>query len=119
MPDMACVEQLVDDLNLEAAVKLIGMFRDETATRVKFIEDYVDEGVGDIVDLHRHAHTLKGMCLTYGALKAADAAKDLQSACDEKNLELIQEKALVALNVIPFDVKAVVNFMATYAANHE
>ncbi|MBL4691819.1 MAG: Hpt domain-containing protein [Magnetovibrio sp.] len=114
---MSCIEQLVEDVGLESAQRLIGMFRDDVADRIKFIEGFVDNNMGDLKELHRHAHTLKGMCMTYGALKGAEAANELQEICEVNDEALILEKSLAALNIIPFDVKAVVSFMTIYAQN--
>lgn len=118
MPNMEIIQQLVKDVGLEGAQKLIGMFQDDVIKRIQIIQDHVDQG-GDLKDLHLQAHSLKGLCRTYGAIQGGEAAMELQAACDSEDKNLIQEKALAALNIIPVDMKAAVNFMNTLASSAE
>ena|GEM_PF-1735000 len=112
MPNIEALKQLIEDMGLESAQKLICMFHEDALKRTQIIQDYVDNG-GDIKTLLIQAHTLKGMCRTYGAMKAGDAAMDLQNACDDNDEVLIRKTALIALDVIPADVKASFHFMRT------
>lgn len=116
MPNLDILRQHVEDLGMDSAQKLIDMFYADVQKHITFIEDYQQNG-GDLKVLHLHAHSLKGLCRTYGADQAGDAAMDLQSACESDDEALIAEKIQGALSIIPADSKACFVFMKTLADN--
>ncbi len=105
MPDLNTLRQLVTDVGLATAQHLLGIFKDDADKRIAAISDIVENG-GETEDLRRQAHSLKGLCSTYGALAGEKAAKNLQDACDVEDQDAIAAKAKVALEVIPADIDA-------------
>jgi len=116
VPNIEILQQLIKDIGLEPAQKLINMFQKDVDERLDFIHEHLETG-GDVKALRDQAHTLKGLCLSYGAKLGSEAAKDLQEACNDGDESLIQAKAHAALEIIPIDVKAVATFIATCSAN--
>ena len=116
MPNLDILRQHVEDLGIESAHKLVDMFYTDVQKRIAFIQDYQENG-GELKELHLNAHSLKGLCRTYGADQAGDAAMELQSACEGDDEALIQEKIKVVLSIVPADSKACFVFMNTLKDN--
>ena len=115
MPDMEIIRQLAHDVGADTALKLMAIFKDDADKRVQVIREYLEEG-GDLQDLRIQAHSLKGLCRTYGAPRAGDVAMALQDACDAGDAVDIQAKAQVALDVIPGEVDAAIEAAQGLAA---
>lgn len=113
MPDMEIIQQLASDVGADTALMLMGVFKQDADTRMASVRTY--RSGGDIKDLRIQAHSLKGLCRTYGAAKAGDAAMDLQDACDGGDDGLIAEKLRAVLDIIPGDVEAAIAAMAAIA----
>ncbi|HET7143362.1 MAG TPA: Hpt domain-containing protein, partial [Anaerolineales bacterium] len=66
---------------------------------------------GDIVRLHRHAHTLKGVSLNFDATYLAELAARLEQFCKHENITdaqpLIHQIELEAIRVEDFLIQAV------------
>lgn len=107
MPDLTTIKQLADDVGADTALRLMGIFKTDADTRLQAVRDYLD-GVVELKDLRIHAHSLKGLCLTYGAPDGAQAALDLQNACDDGDLAVIATKARALLEVAPDDITATI-----------
>ena len=107
MPDMEIIGQLAEDVGVETALKLMAIFKQDVDTRVQAIRDF-QAGGGDLQDLRIQAHSLKGLCRTYGAAHAGDVAMQLQDACDAGDAAAITAKAQEALDIIPGDVEAAI-----------
>lgn len=107
MPDMEIIRQLAADVGADTALKLMGIFKDDVDKRVQAIRDYLG-GDKDVDDLRLHAHSLKGLCRTYGAAQAGDVATELQEACDAGDTAAIRAKAQVAVDIIPGEVDAAI-----------
>lgn len=114
MPDMEIIRQLANDIGADTALKLMAMFKDDADKRVQAIRDYLAE-TGDVQDLRLQAHSLKGLCRTYGAAQAGDVAMALQEACDNGDATDIQAQAQMALDVIPGDVDAAIEAVRSLA----
>ena len=110
MPDMEMIRQLAHDVGVDTALKLMAIFKDDVDKRVQAIRDYLAAGkdARDVQNLRLQAHSLKGLCRTYGAARAGDVAMELQDACDAGDATDIQAKAQVALDVIPGEVEAAI-----------
>lgn len=111
MPDLATIKQLADDVGAETALRLMGIFKTDAETRLQAVRDYLEGGLDgsvELKDLRIHAHSLKGLCLTYGAPDGAQAALELQDACDEGDLAVIEAKANALLAIAPDDVTATI-----------
>ena len=118
MPDMEIIHQLANDVGADTALMLMGIFKDDADTRMAFVRTYSETG-GDVKELRVQAHSLKGLCRTYGAAAGGDAAMELQDACSggENDSEApIRDKAQAALDIIPADIEAVIAAMADLAA---
>ncbi|PCI38654.1 MAG: hypothetical protein COB46_10820 [Rhodospirillaceae bacterium] len=118
MPNLDILRQHVEDLGIVSAHKLVDMFYTDVQKRIAFIQDYQENG-GEQKELHLNAHSLKGLCRTYGADQAGEAAMQLQAACEGDDETLIQEKIQLALGIIPADSKACFVFMNTLKENVE
>lgn len=114
MPDMEIIHQLAEDLGADTALKLMAVFKSDADARVQTIRDYRMNG-GDIEELRIQAHSLKGLCRTYGAASAGDVAMELQNACDAGDATAIQRKAQEALDIIPGDVDAAIEAVRALA----
>ena len=107
MPDMTIIRQLAEDVGADTALMLMGIFKDDADQRVQAIRDYLAQG-GELKDLRIQAHSLKGLCRTYGAAQGGDVAMALQEACDAGDEGDIRAKAAAALDVIPGEVEATI-----------
>ena len=118
MPDMEIIRQLAHDVGADTALKLMAIFKDDADTRVQAIRDYLAGGpdAPDLQNLRIQAHSLKGLCRTYGAAHAGDVAMELQDACDAGDAVDIQAKAQVALDVIPGEVEAAIEAVRSLAS---
>lgn len=116
MPDMTAIRQLVEDVGAGAALKLMDIFKSDVDTRVQAIRDYLENG-GDVKVLRLNAHSLKGICRTYGAAAGGDAALALQEACDHGDEGTIRTTAQTALNIIPNDAEATISAARALAQN--
>ncbi|MCW8915022.1 MAG: Hpt domain-containing protein [Magnetovibrio sp.] len=105
MPDLNTLRQLVTDVGPDTAQRLLGVFKDDVEKRIAVVSDLIDNG-NDLDNLRRQAHSLKGLCSTYGALTGEKIAEELQDACDMGDQGTITAKAKAALNIIPSDVNA-------------
>lgn len=108
MPDLATIKQLADDVGPETALRLMGIFKTDADNRLQAVRDYLD-GAVELKDLRIHAHSLKGLCMTYGAPDGGRAALELQDACDAEDLPAIQAKAQILLDTAPGDIAATID----------
>ncbi len=115
MPNMETIRQLTEDVGPDTTLKLMAIFKDDADTRIQSIRDFV-AGSGDVANLRLQAHSLKGLCHTYGAAQAGDVAMELQDACDAGDPATIQAKAQEALDVIPGEIDATIAAAQTLAA---
>lgn len=116
MPDLDILRQLAHDVGVDTALRLLGIFKDDADRRVAAIKDYLDNG-GEIADLRIQAHSLKGLCLTYGAPDGGQAARILQDACDAGNIAEIQSKAEAAYTIITDEIEATMLAAQTLKSN--
>ena len=82
----------------------MGVFETGARKHIAAVRAYFEEG-DEIRELRRHAHSLKGLCLTYGATDGAEAAEALQEACDSDDADIIQAAGQAALTIIPKDIE--------------
>lgn len=107
MPDMDIIHQLAEDVGAATALKLMAIFKDDADKRVQSVRNFLS-GSGDVQDLRLQAHSLKGLCRTYGAAKGGDLAMELQDACDAGDTAAIQAKAKALVDIIPNEVEAAI-----------
>lgn len=115
MPDMEIIQRLARDVGADTALMLMGIFKKDADTRLAFVRTFSETG-GDIKDLRIQAHSLKGLCRTYGAAAGGDAAMALQDACDTGDAALINDKVRTVLDIIPADIEAATAAMTKLAA---
>lgn len=108
MPDMEIINQLAEDLGSDTVLKLMGVFKEDVDKRIVAIQTYLSTDDGDLQGIRIHAHSLKGLCRTYGAAHSGDMAMELQEACDAGDAVAIRKKAQAVLEVIPAEVDAVI-----------
>ncbi|MEG3618843.1 Hpt domain-containing protein [Magnetovibrio sp. PR-2] len=104
MPDINTLRQLVHDVGPDTAQKLLEVFKDGSLKHLEAVRTHVTNA-GELNDLRRHAHSLKGLCLTYGAVDGGKAAEVLQDACDAGDEAQIQAAAETALKLISKDIE--------------
>lgn len=104
MADLSTLRQLIADVGPDTAQKLLDVFQDGSLKHLQSVRDYLEHG-GELSDLRRYAHSLKGLCLTYGASDGGKAAEALQEACDTNDSAQIQASAETALDVISKDIE--------------
>ena len=117
MPDMEIINQLAEDLGSDTVLKLMGVFKEDVDKRIIAIQGYLSADGGDLQEIRIHAHSLKGLCRTYGAAQSGDVAMALQDACDAGDTAMIRTKAQAALEVIPAEVDAVIEVVRGLTAN--
>ncbi len=77
--DKDAIRQFIQDVGLETAKELIGMFIEEAEDRVRRIGGLT--GPDSIDEMAREAHSLKSTALTYGVAGLGEDAKILELAC--------------------------------------
>lgn len=107
MPDMDIIHQLAEDVGAATALKLMAIFKDDADKRIQSVRNFL-ANAGDVQDLRLQAHSLKGLCRTYGAAKGGDAAAELQEACDAGDAVNIQAKAQMLVSIVPDEVEAAI-----------
>ncbi|MBF0500485.1 MAG: CHASE domain-containing protein [Candidatus Riflebacteria bacterium] len=75
--------------NRELALKLLPRFVDDAAKEIALVEKFFKEG--DVSNLWRHAHTIKGSSANVAANGLRDIALILEKAGKENNLSRIEE----------------------------
>lgn len=105
MPDINILRQLAKDVGADTARKLLDGFKADADKRIAVIGAYL-QGRSDASDLCIQAHSLKGLCNTYGAVDGGEAARVLQEACEHANADDIDAKAKAAFDIIGQDVAA-------------
>ncbi len=88
MADETLIQQMITDVGAENMMELFGQFQKDVKERLVLLETLIDEQ-GDTVDMRLHAHSLKGLCRTYGAPEGAETALALEQACDTANRDEI------------------------------
>jgi len=109
VPDLDILRQLAHDVGADTALKLLDIFQADADKRIAAISDDLqnaDDGNGNVSDLRIQAHSLKGLCNTYGAVDGGEAARVLQEACEQGNAAEIRTKAKAAIDTISQDIKA-------------
>jgi len=108
VPDMEIINQLAEDLGSDTVLKLMGVFKEDVDKRIIAIQEYLSADDSDLQEIRIHAHSLKGLCRTYGAAQSGDVAMELQDACDAGDAGVIRQKAQAALEVNPAEADAVI-----------
>lgn len=106
MPDLDILRQLTNDVGTDTALKLLGIFKADADKRVAVLEAYLQSDDDDASHLRIQAHSLKGLCNTYGAVEGGEAARMLQEACELGDADDIRTKAKTALDTISRDIEA-------------
>ena len=108
MTDLVPVQQLIDHVGIDKALELLEIFKQDAQKRLSFMEAYLDGQNGDVAELRRQAHSLKGMCRTYGAVTSGNAAERLQTACDENQIDQIEPLISRLIATLPANIEAVI-----------
>jgi len=116
VPDLDILRQLTSDVGADTALKLLGMFKVDADKRVAVIGAYLQHN-GAISDLRIQAHSLKGLCNTYGAVDGGEAARVLQEACELGDADDIRAKAKTAFDTISRDIEATLKAAQTLKAD--
>lgn len=106
MTDIATLEQLVRDVGIDTALKLLDIFENDVEKRLAAIQNCLRQNA-DSTELRFQAHSLKGLCRTYGALAGADSAMRLQDACDRGETDTLAQLAQDVCDTVPADIAAV------------
>ncbi|MAZ66075.1 MAG: hypothetical protein CMF25_03100 [Kangiellaceae bacterium] len=77
--DVSRLDQLAKDTSVQAAIKMLDIFRQEVPAKILSFERYVADK--DFNQLEIHSHALKSSALTFGAVKLHEQAKLIESKC--------------------------------------
>jgi len=105
VPDLDTLRQLARDVGVDTALKLLQIFKADADRRIAAVGAYL-QGGQDVADLRLQAHSLKGLCQTYGASEGGEAAANLEDACQDGDAADIRSKAQAAFDIIPQNVAA-------------
>lgn len=116
MPDRAALEELIDVIGAEGLRELYEIFLDDAKMRLEEISARKNAD-GDLAELKRHAHSLKGVCRTYGLPLSGDLAFDLEQAVDNADVNAIKKTAQKVLAFVPGDLEEGVKLVAELTAD--
>jgi len=105
VPDLDTLRQLARDVGEDTALKLLQIFKTDADKRIAAVRTYL-QGEFDTTNLRIQAHSLKGLCQTYGASEGGKAAASLEDACQGGDDADIRAKAQIVLDIIPQNVAA-------------
>ncbi len=105
MTDKALIEQMIADVGAENVMELFGQFKLDVNDRMSLLDALVNSH-GDPAAMRLHAHSLKGLCRTYGAPEGAEVALALEQACDTADHEAIAKCYELLVRNLPATVDA-------------
>lgn len=109
MPDRTILEEMISSVGVDGLRELYEIFKSDAAMRLDEINARKnvseDSDDGDLVILRRHAHSLKGVCRTYGLPISGDIAFDLEQAIDSGDHQAILKAADRVLEIVPGEIK--------------
>lgn len=80
----------------ELIEEILGLFEDITPEIIESLDAAADEG--NIEEVKRNAHSLKGSAGNIGAKALEEAMRDIETACSEKELGGIRNKVSDAID---------------------
>ena len=104
MPDRRILEEMIESVGTDGLRELFDIFKADAVMRLDEIKAQKN-GDGDLATLKRHAHSLKGVCRTYGLPLSGDLASDLEQAADAKDREAIIKASDKSLEVVPGEIE--------------
>ena len=119
MPDRTTLEEMIASVGLDGLRELFEIFKSDAAMRLDEISarKNVDEDTNaDLAVLRRHAHSLKGVCRTYGLPVSGDIAFDLEQAIDGGDPAAILKAANKVLEIVPGEIEEGTKLVAELTA---
>ena len=116
MPDRAILEEMVSSVGVDGLRELFEIFKTDVAMRLDEIKARKNAD-GDLAVLRRHAHSLKGVCRTYGLPLSGDIAFDLEQAVDGGDPAAILKAADKVLEIVPGEIKEGIKVVAELTAS--
>ncbi|MCK5165967.1 MAG: Hpt domain-containing protein [Rhodospirillaceae bacterium] len=123
MPNRVILEEMVSSVGVDGLRELYEIFKsdatmrlDEINSRKNAIKNLGENSDDDLAILKRHAHSLKGVCRTYGLPVSGDLAFDLEQAIDSGDPQTILEAADKVLGVVPGEIEEGVALVAELTA---
>ncbi|MDH5188587.1 MAG: Hpt domain-containing protein [Rhodospirillaceae bacterium] len=104
MPDRRTIEEMIDAVGKDGMRELYDVFKSDAIMRLNEIRDRKNAD-GDLSVLKRHAHSLKGVCRTYGLPDSGELAFDLEQTIDTGIPEKILQAAEKVLLSVPGDIE--------------
>ncbi|MDH3336035.1 MAG: Hpt domain-containing protein [Rhodospirillaceae bacterium] len=104
MPDRRTIEEMIDAVGKDGMRELYDVFKADAAMRLDEIRKRKNAD-DDLVAFKRHAHSLKGVCRTYGLPDSGELAFVLEQAISAENREEILIAAEKALLHIPDEIE--------------
>lgn len=111
MPEQAAIEQLILDVGAEAAIELYDVFKADAEMRLREIRARMNSN-DDLIEFKRHAHSLKGVCHTYGLPRSGELAFALEQAISNEDHDQIIATANAVLEHIPDEITKAVEMAA-------
>ncbi len=120
MPDRAILEEMMSSVGVDGLRELYEIFKSDATMRLDEIntrKNLSKENSGDeLLVLKRHAHSLKGVCRTYGLPISGDLAFDLEQAIDGGDHQSILKAANRVLEIVPGEIEEGVALVAELVA---
>ena len=115
MPDRTILEEMISSVGVDGLRELYEIFKSDAAMRLDEInarKNVSEASDGDLAILRRHAHSLKGVCRTYGLPISGDIAFDLEQAIDGGDHQTILKAADRVLEIVPGEIEEGVALVA-------
>ena len=104
MPDRRILEEMIESVGTDGLRELFDIFKADALMRLDEIKAQKNTS-DELATLKRHAHSLKGVCRTYGLPLSGDLAFDLEQAADEKDPAAILKAADKVLEIVPGEIE--------------
>ena len=104
MPDKAAIEEMINAVGKDGMRELYEIFKTDAAMRLDEINNRKNSD-GDLAVFKRHAHSLKGVCRTYGLPNSGELAFELEQAIEKKSPAEILQTAEKVLAFVPGEIE--------------
>lgn len=104
MPDRITIEEMIDAVGKDGMRELYEVFKSDVAMRLIEIAERKN-AEGDLSVFKRHAHSLKGVCRTYGMPRSGELAFELEQAIANELPSEILQAAEKVLSFVPGEIE--------------
>jgi len=118
MPDRRTLEEMIDAVGKDGVRELYQVFKADAVMRLDEINNRKNAD-GDLAILKRHAHSLKGVCRTYGLPDSGELAFALEQAVSAGTPEEILQAAEKVLMHVPGEIEQGENLVAELTVTNQ